>query len=70
MRAIDWIQFLQEQRDKHGKVIFTLTELANVSSLNPDSLRMSLIMLSHQQHLNLPLLPPPCIITMPVGTIE
>ena len=32
MKAIDWQQFLQEQRDRHGKVVFTPTELANVSS--------------------------------------
>ena len=42
MRAIDWQKFLQEQRDKHGKVVFTMTELSNVSSLNPRSLKTSL----------------------------
>ena len=42
MRAIDWQQFLQEQRDRHGKVVFTMTELANVSSLDPRSLKVAL----------------------------
>ena len=42
MRAIDWQRFLQDQREKHGKVIFTRTELANVSSLNLSSLKVSL----------------------------
>lgn len=42
MRAIDWQQFLQEQRDRHGKVVFTMTELANVSSLGPRSLKVAL----------------------------
>lgn len=32
MKAIDWQKFLQEQRDRHGKVVFTPTELANASS--------------------------------------
>ncbi len=42
MRAIDWQQFFQKQRDEHGKVVFTITELANVSSLDPRSLKASL----------------------------
>lgn len=42
MRAIDWQKFLQDQRDRYGKVVFTRTELANVSSLDPASLKVSL----------------------------
>ena len=32
MKAIDWQQFLHEQRDRYGKVVFSPTELANASS--------------------------------------
>jgi len=42
MRAIDWQQFFQKQRDKYAKVVFTVTELANVSALDPRSLKASL----------------------------
>jgi len=42
MKAIDWQKTLQEQRDKYGKVIFTVTELSNISSLNTKSLKVSL----------------------------
>lgn len=42
MKAIDWQRALQEQRDKYGKVVFTVTELSNVSSLDPKSLTVSL----------------------------
>jgi len=42
MKAIDWQKTLQEQRDKYGKVIFTVTELSNVSSLDTKSLKVSL----------------------------
>lgn len=45
MKAIDWQKMLQEQRDKYGKVIFTVTELSNVSSLNAKSLKVSLLRL-------------------------
>ena len=45
MKAVDWQKTLQAQRDKSGKVIFTITELSNVSSLDPKSLRVSLLRL-------------------------
>lgn len=45
MKAIDWQQALQEQRDKYRKVVFTVTELSNVSSLDSKSLNMSLLRL-------------------------
>lgn len=42
MKAIDWQKTLQEQRDKYGKVVFTVTELSNVSSLDTNSLKVAL----------------------------
>ena len=42
MKAIDWQKTLQEQRDKYGKVVFTVTELSNISSLDTKSLMVSL----------------------------
>lgn len=46
MKAIDWQKTLQEQRDKYGKVVFTVTELSNLSTLVPKSLKMSLLRLA------------------------
>ncbi len=45
MKAIDWQQTLQEQRDKYRKVVFTPTELSNISCADPKSLNMSLLRL-------------------------
>ena len=42
MKAIDWQKTLQEQRDKYGKVVFTVTELSNISALSAKSLKVSL----------------------------
>lgn len=42
MRAIDWQQFLQEQRDRYGKVVFTPTELANAASQDWPALKGAL----------------------------
>ncbi len=42
MRAIDWHQFLQRQRDEHQKVVFTTTELANVAGSDSRSLGVTL----------------------------
>jgi predicted transcriptional regulator of viral defense system len=42
MKEIDWQKALQAQRDKYGKVVFTVTELANISRSNPASIRVSL----------------------------
>ena len=42
MRAIDWQQFLQTQRDKYRKVLFTPTELANAAGAAPRSLSVTL----------------------------
>ncbi len=42
MKAIDWQKILQEQRDRYGKVVFTVTELSNISSLDIKSLKVAL----------------------------
>ncbi|MFC1461166.1 hypothetical protein ACFLQR_01435 [Verrucomicrobiota bacterium] len=42
MRAIDWQRVLQEQREEHGKVVFTATELANASARDWQSLKVTL----------------------------
>ena len=42
MTAIDWYRALQQLRDEHGKVVFTVTELSNVSCMDPRSLQTSL----------------------------
>lgn len=49
MKAIDWQKTLQEQHDKYGKVVFTVTELSNVSSLDMKSLKVSLSRLVKQR---------------------
>ncbi len=35
MRANAWRKYLEEQRERYGKVLFTLTELANVAGVSP-----------------------------------
>ncbi len=42
MKTIDWQKILQEQRDRYGKVVFTVTELSNISSQDTKSLKVSL----------------------------
>jgi hypothetical protein len=42
MKEIDWQKALQEQREKHAKVVFTVTELSNLSALDYKSLSVSL----------------------------
>jgi predicted transcriptional regulator len=42
MKAIDWQQFLQQQKEAYGKVLFTATELANVSGQERASLDVTL----------------------------
>ena len=42
MKALDWQRFLQEQRDRHHKVVFTTAELANVAQSGPGSLNVAL----------------------------
>ncbi len=42
MKAFAWQAFLQQQRDQHGKVLFTVTELANVAGISPGALNVEL----------------------------
>ena len=42
MKAVAWMQYLQEQREKHGKVVFTVSELANVGAQEWPSLKVAL----------------------------
>ena len=42
MKAIEWIKFLQDQREQHGKVVFTATELANAGACKGDSIKVVL----------------------------
>ncbi len=42
MKALAWHQFLQRQRDEHRKVVFTVTELANVAKASPRVINVEL----------------------------
>ena len=42
MRANAWRTFLDEQRSLHGKVLFTVTELANVAGTSRAALNVEL----------------------------
>ncbi len=42
MKASAWQTFLQEQRDRHGKVLFTVTELAHVAGVSRAALNVEL----------------------------
>lgn len=35
MKAVEWLTFFIDQRDRHAKGVFTVTELANVSNSSP-----------------------------------
>lgn len=48
MRANAWRQFLEQQRDQHGKVLFTITELANVANVSRAALNVELARLREQ----------------------
>lgn len=48
MRADAWRKYLEEQRARHGKVLFTLTELAHVASASPAALNVELARLRRQ----------------------
>lgn len=48
MRAIQWQQCLDAQRRLHGKTIFTVTELANLSGSDPHALNVELARLRRQ----------------------
>jgi hypothetical protein len=42
MNTLDWMRFLQAQRQQHGKLIFTVTELANVAQASARVLNVEL----------------------------
>ena len=48
MRANAWRRFLEEQRERHRKVLFTVTELANVAGTSRVALNVELTRLRHQ----------------------
>ena len=49
MRANAWRKYLEEQRERYGKVLFTVTELANVSCASPTALNVELARLRGQE---------------------
>ncbi|MGA2031476.1 MAG: hypothetical protein ABSG68_04405 [Thermoguttaceae bacterium] len=49
MKANAWRKFLAEQRDAHDKVLFTVTELANVAGASRAALNVELTRLRDQQ---------------------
>ena len=48
MKANAWREFLQQQRDQHGKVLFTVTELAHVAGVSRAALNVELARLRKQ----------------------
>ena len=48
MKANAWREFLQQQRDLHGKVLFTVTELAHVAGVSRAALNVELARLRKQ----------------------
>jgi hypothetical protein len=48
MRANAWRRFLEEQRDRHRKFLFTVTELANVAGTSRAALNVELTRLRSQ----------------------
>ncbi len=42
MKALEWQKLLQDQRERHSKVLFTLTELANADGCSADLIRVSM----------------------------
>ena len=49
MRANAWRKYLEEQRERNAKVLFTLTELANVARASPAALNVELARLRRQE---------------------
>jgi hypothetical protein len=49
VRADAWRKYLEQQRARHGKVLFTLTELANVAGASPAALNVELARLQRQE---------------------
>jgi hypothetical protein len=48
VKANAWRKYLEEQRDGHGKVLFTVTELANVAGVSRAALNVELARLREQ----------------------
>jgi hypothetical protein len=48
VKASAWRGFLTDQRDQHGKVLFTVTELANVAGVSRAALNVELARLREQ----------------------
>ena len=48
MNARAWQRFFEQQRDTHGKVVFTVTELANVGGCSANALNVALTRLRHR----------------------
>ena len=48
MKANAWRSFLEQQRDQHGKVLYTVTELANVAGISRAALNVELARLREQ----------------------
>ena len=49
VRANAWRKFLEEQRERYGKVLFTVTELANAACASPAALNIELARLRDQE---------------------
>jgi hypothetical protein len=49
VKANAWRKFLDEQRDAHGKILFTVTELANVAGASRAALNVELTRLREQE---------------------
>ena len=49
MKANAWRKYLDEQRERHGKVLFTVTELANVAGVSRAALNVELARLREQE---------------------
>lgn len=49
MRANAWRKYLEEQRERHDKVLFTVTELANVACAAPAAMNVELARLRRQE---------------------
>lgn len=48
MKARDWHRFLEEQRRRHGKVLFAVTELAHIANTSRVALNVELTRLRRQ----------------------
>jgi hypothetical protein len=42
MRAVEWVRFLSDQKTRHGKGVFSVTELANVADVSPAVMNVQL----------------------------